>query len=88
MCVGKPSGGAVVQIASQDLSWAMQDWELSEEPTGDVTQPHYCRNTFDAITMGKTTKGCQNITLILKQWDQKIPEEISRWAYRISTCTG
>ncbi|XP_060761799.1 matrix metalloproteinase-28 isoform X1 [Neoarius graeffei] len=48
---GKPSGGAVVQIPSQDLSWAMQDWELSQEHTGDLSQPHYCRNTFDAITM-------------------------------------
>lgn len=57
MCVGKPIAGAVVQIPSQDLSWAMQDWELSEESMGDLTQPHYCRSTFDAITMGKATTG-------------------------------
>lgn len=57
MCVGKPSGGAVVQIPSQDLSWTMQDWELSQEPMGDLTQPQYCWNTFDAITMGMATSG-------------------------------
>lgn len=62
MSAGKPSGGAVVQIPSQDLSWAMQDWELSEEPMGDLTLPRFCWNTFDAITMGKATQEHKNTT--------------------------
>ncbi|XP_072525145.1 matrix metalloproteinase-28 [Salminus brasiliensis] len=48
---GKPSGGAAVQLPGQALSWAMQDWELAEEPHGTLTQPHYCQGLFDAITM-------------------------------------
>ncbi|XP_007258445.1 matrix metalloproteinase-28 [Astyanax mexicanus] len=48
---GKPSGGAVVQLPGQVLSWAMQDWELAEEPKSMSAQPHYCQGLFDAITM-------------------------------------
>ena len=66
VCVGKPSGGAAVQMPGQALSWAMQDWELAEEPTENVSQPHYCQGLFDAITMGEYISGHlrRSITLI------------------------
>ncbi|XP_056126790.1 matrix metalloproteinase-28 [Rhinichthys klamathensis goyatoka] len=48
---GQPPGDTVKPLAGRALRWAMQDWQIPQDPMGGSLIPHYCQGFFDAITM-------------------------------------